>query len=87
VLKSAVFNREQGLAAVQAARLSGRARIGPLEPTKVTSGPVLENVLRDDAVDALRFPTPRWHADDGGRYIGTQCVVITRDPDSSWAND
>ena len=86
VQESAVFNREKGLAAVQAARLSGRTRSALVEPTEVTSGPVLENVLRDDEVNTLRFPTPRWHADDGGRYIGTQCVVITRDPDSSWVN-
>lgn len=29
---------------------------------------------------------PRWHERDGGRYIGTGHVVITRDPDESWVN-
>lgn len=32
------------------------------------------------------FPTPRWHDGDGGRYIGTACMVITRDPDTGWVN-
>jgi UbiD family decarboxylase len=34
----------------------------------------------------LAFPAPKWHEDDGGRYIGTECIVITRDPDSDWVN-
>lgn len=29
---------------------------------------------------------PRWHERDGGRYIGTGHVVITRDPDKGWVN-
>jgi 4-hydroxy-3-polyprenylbenzoate decarboxylase len=49
-------------------------------------GPVLDNQDRDSAVDATRFPAPVWHAGDGGRYIGTGCIVITRDPDSGWVN-
>ena len=28
------------------------------------------------------FPVPRYHADDGGRYIGTGDTLINRDPDS-----
>ena len=27
------------------------------------------------------FPVPRWHELDGGRYIGTDDLVITRDPE------
>ena len=32
------------------------------------------------------FPVPFWHERDGGRYIGTGHVVITRDPDEDWVN-
>jgi 4-hydroxy-3-polyprenylbenzoate decarboxylase len=32
------------------------------------------------------FPAPKWLPDDGGRYIGTGCTVITRDPDEGWVN-
>lgn len=52
----------------------------------VTDGPINENVHMGDEVDLLKFPSPRWHPLDGGRYIGTGCVVIQRDPDSDWVN-
>jgi UbiD family decarboxylase len=29
---------------------------------------------------------PMWHPEDGGRYIGTGCAVVTRDPDDGWVN-
>ncbi|MCO6000331.1 UbiD family decarboxylase [Actinoallomurus rhizosphaericola] len=57
-----------------------------VSPVEVATGRVLENVLEGDAVDLTSFPTPRWHDGDGGRYIGTACMVITRDPDSGWVN-
>src|SRR6516225_406913 len=52
----------------------------------VNSGPVLENIDRDDAVDLEKFPVPFLHELDGGRYIGTADLVIMRDPDSDWVN-
>jgi len=61
-------------------------RIEPIPPVVVSSGSVLENVMEGAEVDLTVFPTPRWHDGDGGRYIGTACMVITRDPDSGWVN-
>ncbi|MBI2959083.1 MAG: UbiD family decarboxylase [Betaproteobacteria bacterium] len=58
----------------------------PISPVEVRSGPVKENVLRGDAVDVLKFPTPQWHELDGGRYIGTGCMVIQKDPETGWVN-
>lgn len=58
----------------------------PVPPRVVRDGPVLENVLRDDAVDVLKFPVPFLHELDGGRYIGTDDLVIMRDPDENWVN-
>ncbi len=52
----------------------------------VKSGPVFENIDRDDQVDLLKFPVPHLHEGDGGRYIGTGDLIITRDPDSEWVN-
>ena len=43
----------------------------PIPPRTVSDGPVRENVMEGDAVDLDKFPTPMWHAHDGGRYIGT----------------
>jgi UbiD family decarboxylase len=58
----------------------------PIPPKTVTNGPVLENVDRDKAVDLLKFPVPFLHERDGGRFIGTDDLVIMRDPDEGWVN-
>jgi UbiD family decarboxylase len=58
----------------------------PVPPRTVTDGPVLENVMEGDAVDLGAFPTPLWHAHDGGRFIGTGNACVTRDPDTGVIN-
>ena len=58
----------------------------PIPPRVVDDGPVMENVDRDGDVDLLKFPVPIHHEHDGGRYIGTACGVVTRDPDSGRIN-
>ena len=55
-------------------------------PRVVKDGPVLSNVQQGDAVNIESFPAPRWHPGDGGRYIGTQDMVIVRDPEQGWVN-
>jgi 4-hydroxy-3-polyprenylbenzoate decarboxylase len=34
----------------------------------------------------LSLPVPHWHEEDGGRYIGTAHLVVTRDMDEGWVN-
>ncbi|HKX18548.1 MAG TPA: UbiD family decarboxylase, partial [bacterium] len=63
-----------------------RRSMKPVPPKVVRDGPVMENVLRGDDIDLFKFPTPKWHEHDGGRYIGTGSVDITRDPDEGWVN-
>src|SRR6267142_2163403 len=58
----------------------------PIPPRIVMRGPVLENVLREGEIDVLKFPVPFLHELDGGRYIGTDDLVIMRDPEESWVN-
>lgn len=58
----------------------------PLPPRVVTDGPVRENVDRGDDVNILKFPVPRFHEHDGGRFFGTGDLVITRDPEENWVN-
>lgn len=53
---------------------------------EVEDGPIFENVLEGDDIDLYKFPTPKWHDHDGGRYIGTGCYTVTRDPDDGWLN-
>jgi len=61
-------------------------KIKPIPPKIVKDSPLLENVYRDKDIDLLKFPTPKWHELDGGRYIGTGSIDITRDPDEGWVN-
>lgn len=58
----------------------------PIPPKVVEAGPVMENIHVGDDVDLWEFPVPRWHELDGGRYIGTGSITITRDPDNGWVN-
>ena len=58
----------------------------PIPPRVVDKGPVLENVLSGNDVDVLKFPVPFLHELDGGRYIGTDDIVIMRDPEAGWVN-
>jgi 4-hydroxy-3-polyprenylbenzoate decarboxylase len=57
-----------------------------IPPTYVESGPVMQNVITGDKIDITKFPAPQWHAKDGGRYIGTGCYTVIRDPDDGWIN-
>ncbi len=58
----------------------------PVKPAQVKTGPVMENVDVCDDVNLFKFPVPRYHEQDGGRYIGTCVAVIIRDPDEGYVN-
>jgi 4-hydroxy-3-polyprenylbenzoate decarboxylase len=60
--------------------------VKPIGHEFVSEGPITENILEGDQVDLLEFPTPLWHPQDGGRYLGTGDAVLTQDPDSGWIN-
>jgi 4-hydroxy-3-polyprenylbenzoate decarboxylase len=62
------------------------AKFKPVPPKYVSTGPVMENVITGDDIDVLKFPTPKWHAEDGGRYIGTANCVITKDLEGDFIN-
>jgi len=57
-----------------------------IPPIELNGGPLLENVSTGDDVDITTIPTPKWHEQDGGYFIGTACMVVMRDPDSGWVN-
>lgn len=76
----------KGMELVRAIKERLDKRVPQLPPVEVETGPVMENVSTGDDVDLLKFPTPWWRPGDGGRYIGTMAVTITRDPDEGWVN-
>jgi UbiD family decarboxylase len=68
----------------QPSRWSAAARNYPI--AVVGDAPLLANEVPGDKVDLLSFPVPRWHGEDGGRFIGTGCLVVTSDPDTGVHN-
>ena len=60
----------------------------PIPPRIVPreGAPIFENVLAGDDIDILKFPVPKLHELDGGRYVGTDDLVIMKDPDGGWIN-
>ncbi len=57
-----------------------------IPPKFVASAPVQENSFSGDEVNITKFPAPKCHELDGGRYIGIGHAVIQRDPDDGWVN-
>ena len=75
----------RGLDVVQTLK-SRLQNLKPIPPTEIGESPLLENVAFGSDVNVLKFPTPKWHADDGGRYIGTFTATVCRDPDTGYIN-
>jgi UbiD family decarboxylase len=59
---------------------------GPIPFVTAESGTAQQNVVPGDEANIFDFPIPLWHHRDGGRYLGTMHVVITKDYDSDWVN-
>ncbi|MFC1963962.1 UbiD family decarboxylase [Chloroflexota bacterium] len=76
----------KGAELVKALRDRIREGIRPVPPEEVKAAPVKENVITGEDVDLSKLPVPKWHEFDGGRYIGTGCCVIQKDPDEGWTN-
>jgi 4-hydroxy-3-polyprenylbenzoate decarboxylase len=58
----------------------------PIPPKLVEKGPCKENIDTGGRINLEKFPVPRWHHLDGGRYIGTLGVIITKDPETGIRN-
>ncbi len=58
----------------------------PRKPVMVKTGPCKENIKIGDGVNLLEFPVPYLHEGDGGRYIGTFHLTISKDSGSDWVN-
>ena len=57
-----------------------------IKPVVVQSAPCQENVMIGSEVDVYKLPAPMVHDGDGGRYIGTWDIIITKDPETGWTN-
>ena len=57
-----------------------------IPPVEVKDSACREVVIRGKDVDVCNLATPMIHDGDGGRYIGTWCIVVCKDPDTGWVN-
>ena len=57
-----------------------------IKPMLVKDGPVKQHVLTGRDINLYDFPVPKWHREDGGRYINTFQATITKDPDTGVHN-
>ncbi|MBI4526668.1 MAG: UbiD family decarboxylase [Deltaproteobacteria bacterium] len=57
-----------------------------IAPTTVKTGPCKETVRGGSDVDLFDFPAPMLHDGDGGRYLGTWDLAVSRDPETDWVN-
>lgn len=57
-----------------------------IPPVVVKDGPCKEVVIEGDSLDLFDLPTPMVHEGDGGRYLGTWDIVVSKDHDSNWVN-
>lgn len=63
-----------------------RGKLKMMAPEPISDAAYLENVMEGAAVDLRRLPCPIWHKADGGPYIGSGALVMTKDPETGWVN-
>lgn len=64
--------------------LADARNLAPLDPVVVESGPVQDNIITENPLDAL--PVPHLHPMDGGPYVNTIGFFVFEAPDRSWVN-
>src|SRR5581483_4538550 len=70
---------------IQESRAIMNRKIPPVRVPK-SKASVNEIVLRGSDIDLTKFPSPKFWPGDGGRYIGTGDITLTRHPDTGRIN-
>lgn len=70
---------------IRAIRPRLQQRIKPVM-VDARNAPVSEIVLKGDDIDLTRIPVPKFWPKDGGRYIGSADLTLTRDPETGRLN-
>jgi UbiD family decarboxylase len=81
-----MLNLPQNASSLEAVQTIRQRMKHPVEPVRVKTGPVKENIIRGKDIDLFQIPVPKWHPLDGGRYINTFFYTITKDPDTGINN-
>jgi 4-hydroxy-3-polyprenylbenzoate decarboxylase len=79
---------DPGLTPLEALRIwkERRRKLTLIPPELTGDASYLENSMLGADVDISRLPCPIWHRGDGGPYIGSGSLVMTRDPETGWVN-
>ena len=83
---SLALGLDPGMPRSEVVRECARRIANPIEPVLVDAAPVLKNVVEGAEIKFLSLPVPQWSQQDGGRYLGTWHVNITRDPETRSRN-
>ena len=67
-------------------QMYGQREAVPLSPVRSGEPRFHDNISTGAAVDLTELIAPMIHEGDGGRYIGTWDIVVTKDPRSGWTN-
>jgi 4-hydroxy-3-polyprenylbenzoate decarboxylase len=57
-----------------------------IPPVFVKDGPCKEVIIPADKANLFDLPVPMVHEGDGGRYLGTWDLVVSKDANSEWVN-
>ena len=57
-----------------------------IPPIRVNDAPCKEVVIPGDKVDLFDLPVPMVHEGDGGRYLGTWDLVVSKSAEGDWVN-
>jgi phenylphosphate carboxylase alpha subunit len=57
-----------------------------IPPVIVETGACKQHIMKGDDIDLWRFPVPLIHGMDGGRFLGTWHIDVTKDPDNGHVN-
>ncbi len=67
-------------------RVYGEREQNPIPPILVNESPCKEVIWPEEKLDLFDLPVPMVHDGDGGRYLGTWDLVVSKDRDTSWVN-
>ncbi len=55
-----------------------------IPPTLVKDAVCRDVIIKGKDLDVTTLATPMIHHGDGGRYLGTWCIVVSKDPETGW---
>jgi len=58
----------------------------PIPPIEVKDAACRDVIIKGKDVDVCELAVPMIHHGDGGRYLGTWDIVVSKDPESGWVN-